>query len=463
MRPFLLLFLFPAILTAQSLKENLDSYMFNLTWQNKFKGNILIARNDTILYEESYGLIPNIPRGELSGQINHQGIYKKFWIGSLTKQFTAACILLLEQRGQLSTNDKLSKYFPKFQYADSITLHQMLCHRSGMYDFEDLALTGIRSSAKLLKKTARKDPRSKPGEQFYYNDTPYLLLSLIIEEVSGKSFGTFLHENIFAPFHMYNSGVMEDSDDTVSNAVEREPFSARRCVSVKGAGAIYSTIEDLLLWSDALLGDSLLTPGSKLKMFTPYTDANDCSWCQSYGYGIEIDTLPAAAQPSLRQAGMAGHLCYFHGGELVGMHSYIMLFPNENVKIIVLRADLGSVYFSWALAEIVFGRQVRIPSNYNFTLPDSTFNALNASYSLTRNNKITSFSIFAKRDKIYAQWSGGDAMEIKPGSAISFFYVNDDLQREIVLPRNTKLGEADLKYYVHGVEMREMWEVNPAD
>lgn len=438
----------PLISLGQSnSSEKLEKYIQALAETNGFSGNVLVTRNDSVLIKKSYGLanrkkkIPNT-------------LETKFWIGSLTKQFTAASILILEQQGKLSTDDKLSKYFPQFPNADKITLHMMLCHRTGLFDFEDLSFATLYSSKKIIRKAAKRKAVSSPDSVFYYNDTPYLLLSEIVYKVSGLPFRDFLSKYIFVPLEMTGSGILKDTKEEIVDAAKgyeedgRDMTSKRRKISVQGAGAIYSTIGDLYKWDVALMGTTILNEKSKNKMLTPYTSKYDGPAYQNYGYGMDMDTI-------------ADHFCYMHGGELVGMHSYNMIFPKENVKIIILRNNLGSVYFSFALAGIAFNKPVDIPTKpVELILPDSSLTKYCGVFASRNGSTEPSFEIIKKEGKLYASWIGGKPQKLKAKAPGRFFY-DDEFQREIVFTNSDQHGnQPTALYLLHGFRGRDFYKLS---
>jgi CubicO group peptidase (beta-lactamase class C family) len=430
----------PLVFVAQNNSEKLEKFMQAMMETNGYSGNVIITRNDSVLLKKSYGFADREKK-------NPNTLSTKFWIGSLTKQFTAASILILEQQGKLSTEDKLSKYYPQFPNADKITLHQMLCHRTGMFDFEDLAFVFNYSSEKIIKKAAKRKAVSEPGTVFYYNDTPFLLLSCIVEKVSGLTFEEFLKKEIFSTVGMTGSGILKSKDEKIPNSAEGDPgiSQGKRKMSVKGAGALYSTIDDLYKWDCALMGTKILNETSKKKMFTNYTSKYDCGNCQNYGYGMDMDTI-------------ADHFCYMHGGELVGMRSYNMIFPKENVKIIILRNNMGSVYFSFALAGIVFNKSVEIPTkSKEIQLADSSLTKYCGSYSLKKNSSEVDFVIEKKKGKLYGGWAGGELQVLKAEVPGRFFYNNDEFQREIVFTNDQMGNQPTALYLLHGFRGRDLY------
>jgi CubicO group peptidase (beta-lactamase class C family) len=246
------------------MNELMQSYVAD----RKFMGTALVARGNQVLFSKGYGSanlewdIPNSPN-------------TKFRLGSVTKQFTAACILLLEERGKLSVNDPLKKYLPDAPAGwDKITIFHLLTHTSGIPNF-----TGFPNYAKLEPFSAtatelvarfRGKPLDfQPGEKCSYSNSGYVLLGYLIEKITGDTYEKFVRENIFTPLGMKDSGY--DSNTALI------PHRAAGYVAGKsgyehagfihmsiphGAGALYSTTEDLLKWEQGLFGGKLLRAAS---------------------------------------------------------------------------------------------------------------------------------------------------------------------------------------------------------
>jgi CubicO group peptidase (beta-lactamase class C family) len=183
------------------MEEIIQGYVQKRT----FMGSVLVARDGDILLNKGYGManvewdVPNSPA-------------TKFRVGSITKQFTAASILLLEQRGLLKTTDPIKKYFPEAPAAwDPITLHHLLTHTSGIPNFTaSPSYATLRVTGTTIDKTIatfKDSPLDFPvGEKMAYSNSGYLVLGYVIEKVSGQSYASFLEENIFKPLSMNDSG-----------------------------------------------------------------------------------------------------------------------------------------------------------------------------------------------------------------------------------------------------------------
>ena len=188
-----------------SLAQKLDEYLVSANSFYKFNGAALIAEKGKIIFHKSYGF-KNVATHSLNDSNSI------FQIGSVTKQFTATVILKLQEEGKLTVQDKLSKYFPEFKYADEITLENLLTHTSGIYNYtndiddNDSAIVCNPVNKQLLLDIVFKKPLDfKPGTQFAYDNSGYYLLGLIIEKVTGKSYEQNIRDIIFTPLQMTHS------------------------------------------------------------------------------------------------------------------------------------------------------------------------------------------------------------------------------------------------------------------
>ena len=328
----------------------MDQIVQSYVSSHQFMGTALVARAGEVLFSKGYGFanlewqIPNAPN-------------TKFRLGSVTKQFTAASILLLEERGKLSVNDPVKKYMPDAPAAwDKITIFHVLTHTSGIPSFtgfpdypkfEPFATT----SAELVARFRDKPLDFQPGEKWNYSNSGYVLLTYLIEKISGESYEKFAAENIFMPLGMKDSGV--DSNKAViehrasgytpgKNGVVENAGYINMTVP-QGAGALYSTTEDLFKWEQGLFGGKLLKPASLEKMTTPFK--ND------YAFGLGVATV-------------GGHKRISHNGGIEGFNTDLTYYPDEKLTVIVL-ANLNGMApeeIATKLAAVTRGETVKLPS-----------------------------------------------------------------------------------------------------
>ena len=286
-----------------------------------FMGTVLVARGDTVVMSKAYG------SANLEWKIPNTTT-TKFRLGSVTKQFTAASILLLEERGKLSIADPVSKYLSNAPAAwEKITLHHLLTHTSGVPNFTNFpAYRTFQLSTTTPDKTIalfRDKPLDfAPGEKWNYSNSGYILLGAIIEKVSGVSYERFVTDNIFTPLGMKDSGYDSNSRIIERRATGYAPSpngpvnSGFIDMSVPhGAGALYSTTEDLLRWQRGLIGHKVISAASLQKMMTPVK--ND------YGFGVFVAT------PNNRKMMQ-------HGGGIQGFNTDLRYFPETSITVVVL-------------------------------------------------------------------------------------------------------------------------------
>jgi CubicO group peptidase (beta-lactamase class C family) len=324
------------------LFEKEDEYIRSEAATHFFRGAVLVGIDGSVIFEKAYGL------GDEEWGANNT-VHTKFRIASLTKQFTAACILLLQERGRLNVHDPISRYLsglpPTWQ---AITIHQLLTHTSGIPNSTDSAentridRTGA-TPQQLMGLVEHKPLDFVPGTNWSYSNTGYILLGGIVEKVSGQSYADFLKANVFDPLGMRDSGYDKAKEILKERASGYDIINGHTVnadfidMSVPfSAGAIYSTVEDMYRWNEALAENGKLLSADSLKqMFTEYPEATHEG--QHYGYGIVISRLKF------------GKLLYYHGGGVDGFSSVIQRYPNDRVCIVIL-SNFDS-YKPWELGD----------------------------------------------------------------------------------------------------------------
>jgi D-alanyl-D-alanine carboxypeptidase len=343
---------------TQAALKVADNYIASQTASGAFRGTVLVGIDGKIAFEKGYGFaneewnIPNSPNTE-------------FRIFSMTKQFTGACILLLEERGLLNVQDPVSKYVADLPEPwQPVTIHQLLTHTSGIPNYpgmtpraDELAKIGA-TPREMLAIAATKPLEFKPGTQLKYSNTGYILLGMIIEKVSGQTYAEFLKKNIFDKLGMANSGYDIQSLILKNRA---SGYSTRDGHTINAdfgdmsfpfaAGSIYSTVEDIFRWSQALtVPRPLLTAHSLEQMFAIYPETTAYG-AQNYGYGVVI-------------AHKFGKLLYYHGGGWTGFVSVLQSYPKQHLCIVVLantdHAD--PVDIADHVASAIFGETLPIAS-----------------------------------------------------------------------------------------------------
>jgi D-alanyl-D-alanine carboxypeptidase len=326
------------------LFEREDAYIRSEAATHFFRGAVLVGIDGKIVFEKAYGA------GDEEWGANNT-VHTKFRIASLTKQFTAACILLLQERGRLNVQDPVSRHLAGLPAAwQAITIHQLLTHTSGIPNSTNssentrIDRTGATPRQLIGLVTDTGKPLDfTPGTNWSYSNAGYILLGMIVEKISGQSYADFLRANIFEPLGMRDSGYDRAKDVLKERASGYEITNGRIAnadfidMSVPfSAGGIYSTVEDLYHWNEALTENGKLLSADSLKqMFTEYPEATHEG--QHYGYGVVISRLKF------------GRLLYYHGGGVEGFSSVIQRYANDRVCIVVL-SNLGS-YQPWELGD----------------------------------------------------------------------------------------------------------------
>lgn len=341
-----LLFFFS--LCAQTPAQKMDALLQAYADQYKFYGTALIAKGDETLLNKGYGYSDVADKKK-----NTEASF--FQIGSITKQFTAALILMLEEKGKLSVQDKVNKFFPQFPSGDKITIHHLLSHTSGIYNYTNnvpfLTSTGSKAvdQKTLLSLFQDKPLDFEPGTKYSYSNSGYILLGHIIEQVTGKKWEQAVRENIFKPLGMNNTGF--DFAGLKNGAKTTGYFSVSEVGAVPSpiidstfsyaAGSIYSTTADLLKWERALAKGRLLKKESWQKAMTPVKN--------NYGYGLIIDSL-------------YGQKRVHHGGNILGYNSNAMWFPAQDYTIILFSNASSSLEkLSNDLAAVLYNKPYTIP------------------------------------------------------------------------------------------------------
>jgi CubicO group peptidase (beta-lactamase class C family) len=326
----------PTLSVEDALVSKLDARLAQYTQLGEFSGSVLFASDENILLEKGYGLADranDIPNTQQT----------KFYIASLTKQFTAMSILILQEQRKLNVQDLFCSYYPDCPDAwQGITIHQLLTHTSGILTFTQIPAyadwgTSPKTPEEIIAFFRDEPMMFQPGESWAYSNSGYILLGWLIEDLSGLSYEEFLQNYIFAPLQMNDSGYDPDIvegvavgyyDKTSEPAFQGSPSVGFSC------GGIYSTVEDLYLWDQALYTDQLIPQTALDAMFSPYAAAFDSS-IPNYGYGWIIEE-------------QAGHRVVYHQGATDGFKAYIMRFPDVRITIILLsnQMDVTAGVFS---------------------------------------------------------------------------------------------------------------------
>ena len=309
--------------------------------QNLFSGSVLIAREGEILLNNGYGMadreknVANTPQ-------------TKFYLGSITKQFTAMAILMLQAEGKLNVQDRICQYFSDCPAAwQEITIHQLLIHTSGIPHFMDFPMDQPSTSIQTIARIKDKPLDFKPGDKWSYSGSGYNVLGYIIEQVSGKRYEVFLEEKIFEPLKMIDTGYAASNDNLAVGYENNFDVAGNIDMSnLYASGGLYSTVEDLYRWDQALYTEELVSKEVLDAIFTSYINIPPESNGESYGYGWVI-------------ADKFNHRWIGHEGIVPGFATELDRYPDDKVTIILLsnKQDTNLLAVTSALAKKVLGEE----------------------------------------------------------------------------------------------------------
>jgi CubicO group peptidase (beta-lactamase class C family) len=332
----------PAPLATQSagqLARAVDSYLSDLVGVGWFQGAVLVARDGQVLLDKGYGFADAVQRLPNTPQT-------RFRLASLTKQFTAMAIMILQARSKLGLQDSICNYLDNCPDAwRPITIHNLLTHSSGLPNYTDMAdYPAIQmqpaTPGQLVARFRDLPLLFPPGTEYMYENSDYVLLGLIVERASGQRYADFLREAIFAPLDMRDTDVDQNAGAASGAALGYSqvgvPAPVLDTSTLFAAGSLYSTVEDLYRWDQALYTTKLVPQPQLNAMWTPYL--------HEYGYGWRISDLN-------------GHRMISHPGLIDGFVGAIVRLPDDHVTVIVL-SNLDSADAAGMgdyIAELVLG------------------------------------------------------------------------------------------------------------
>ncbi len=320
-------------ITAQDLETRVDALLTEQYPTDGPGATALIAKDGKVIYRKAFGMA-NL---ELGVPMKPENVFE---IGSITKQFTAVSILMLEEQGKLNIEDEITKFIPDYPtHGKKITIHELLNHTSGIKSYTDLP--DLRDLARKdlepleLIDVFKDEPMDfDPGTEYRYNNSGYILLGYIIEKVSGMSYADFVQKNIFDKVGMTSSYYGSKTTLIPNRASGYMPsengYRNADYLSMTlpyAAGSIMSTVDDLLKWQNAITANELISEASKKKAHTGYDlTSGDPIY---YGYGWSVDEINDV--PTIE-----------HGGGIFGYTTYGIYIPGEEVYVAVLTNSNGN-------------------------------------------------------------------------------------------------------------------------
>ncbi|HTU32395.1 MAG TPA: serine hydrolase domain-containing protein [Candidatus Acidoferrum sp.] len=341
--------------------HEIDAVFSNVTRPKAPGLAVLVRKDGRTMFERGYGLRDLRTHATIDPATN-------FRLASCTKQFTAMAIMLLVHDRKLAYDTRITDVFPDFPaYGKSITIRNLLNHTSGLLDYEDLMtqpppntppdqqrqISDGEVLALLEKQTTTKFP---PGTKWAYSNSGYVLLGDIVAKVSGESFPQFLHNRIFAPLGMSSSIAYVKGENEVAHRAFGYSKSATgwdktdqdATSATLGDGGVYSSLNDLAKWDEALAHHTLLSATEMQPALTPVAvpssgPVGPDNEPASYGFGWFLNTYK-------------GHPRMWHYGETIGFRSSIQRFTHDHLTIIVLcnRSDLNPSHFAARVADLFF-------------------------------------------------------------------------------------------------------------
>jgi CubicO group peptidase (beta-lactamase class C family) len=321
-----------------TLNAQLDTFLLTQVATDQFSGSVLIARNGKVLFSNGYSMadwddqVPNTP-------------HTKFHIGSLTKQFTAMAIMILQERGKVHVQDALCTYIPDCPKAwQPVTIQELLTHSSGIPQVDSPPPTS--SPQGWFVRYNNVHLAFAAGAQFSYCNVCYQILGYVVQQVSGEPYSEFVQQAIFNRLQMRNTGFDPDYLSLPDRAVGYQDWQVKADLDdlplppemsfLYASGLLYSTAQDLYRWDQALSQHTLVSQQSQEAIFTPYVSScpqnGPEEFCPDfssldYGYGwfIATESTPTSQRPLI-----------WHYGALDGFTAYIGRYPDDKVTIIVL-------------------------------------------------------------------------------------------------------------------------------
>jgi CubicO group peptidase (beta-lactamase class C family) len=313
---------------AQKLGNQVDSIFRRLHKKKGFNGTVLVTKYDQIVYKGAFGYADFKSKDTLTTQT-------VFQLASVSKQFTAMAIMMLKEQGKLHYDDSVQQYIPDFPY-NGITIRQLLTHRSGLPNytyFSDEFWPDRKvdlTNDDVLSLMALHQPKIyyKPDARFDYSNTGYSLLATVVEKASGLPFATYMQQHIFEPLKMTNTYTFSHELANQTGRVATGHISGRRkrapdyLDTVLGDKGMYSTVEDLYKWDQALYTQRLVSRETLEEAFKAASVINNKT--EAYGFGWRIRPVDS------------GDTVVYHGGLWHGFNTYLLRNPKDHSAIIVL-------------------------------------------------------------------------------------------------------------------------------
>ena len=393
---------------------------------------VIVVKDGQTFFRKAYGMADL----ELGVPLQPDMVFR---LGSITKQFTAAAILMLAEEGKLSLQDPIEKHLVGYPtQGHVITVEHLLTHTSGIQSYTDMPgwmtsrIQGPMTVTELVDGFKKEPMQFAPGERWAYNNSGYVLLGAIVEKASGKTYEAFVRERIFQPLGMTASYY----DRTEPIIPKRAPGYTRegdqprnaRYLSMTqpyAAGSLASTVDDLARWDGSLYTETLLKKASLERAWTPYVLKDGKPTGYGYGWGVSK---------------LRGRRAISHGGGIFGFSTYAVRLPDERVYVAVLcnsdspSADPG--YLAKKIAALAVGDP--FPEPAAITLEPKILERYAGVY---RIDETSTRTVTVENGRLYTQRSGGERLEVRPGSETDFFYDKSLTRLRFVLDASGRATE----------------------
>jgi CubicO group peptidase (beta-lactamase class C family) len=393
-------FVLPHVSTAQAVNSKISDYMNAQVEVNHFRGSILVAQHGKILVKQRYDTSAGYSSGP--DQLDRQ-----YRVGSIAKQFIAAGILQLQEKGKLHVQDSLCDYIaPCPKGWQDIKIFNLLVQSDGIPEVSDSLnerkITSTYANSRLSADLADRPLEFKPGERFRYGNSGYAVLGVVIEKVSGEPFLEYLKKHIFVPLGMHQTGY-DDVEKIAHIDLEKSnsitPSDLQATIPYIW-GRLYSTVDDIYRWDRALYAEAALSKNSVNAMFTPYIDGYGFGWIVSMEFERILNTT-------------AGGIYLFE--------SAIRRYAVDDVCVVVLsdsiNSDAGRI--SRDLAAILFKKHYELPIEHQAVrLSPATVNSYVGRYELSPGLVL---AVSRDEDGLMIRRSDEPKIEIFPESQTRFF------------------------------------------
>jgi CubicO group peptidase (beta-lactamase class C family) len=375
---------------------------------------VLVAKNGSVVYEKGFAFAGINSQKKITP-------LTKFRIGSITKQFTASAILQLQEEGKLNVKDKISKYFPGFPRGDEVTIHHLLTHTSGIHSYTNTdsfmrRVTEPISEEKLFAEIKKYPYDFNPGEKYMYNNSGYFLLGYLAEKITGKKLGDIFRERFFVPLKMTNTGMYNSQHKPSNEATGYEKQGSTYTTAIDwdmswaaGAGGLYSTVQDLNKWNNALHHGKILKEQTYQAAITPVVlNSGEKPPGMDYGYGLGMGNYRG-----LQTIG--------HSGGLNGFISQLVWYPREQMTVVMLTnqsppelmMDPNKIaeFFAWQHMDTAATYEPIDMRNEDLTIYEGRFEI----------SKDLLMDVSTEGQKIFVQVTGQQKYEMYPSKKDEFF------------------------------------------